>query len=422
MEKRRSSGFFVKNKQKHVYLLRAISKNQKNTMNQPTSPSPRIEVVDALRGFAVMAIILVHNLEHFIFPVYPETPPTWLGIMDKGVFDVIFTLFAGKAYAIFALLFGFTFYIQCHHQKKAGRDFGYRFLWRLVLLIGFATLNAAFFPAGDVLLLFVVVGLILFLTRNWSDKAIVITAIVFLLQPVEWYHYLATVINPTHQLPDLHIGEMYAEVAEYTQKGNFREFITGNITLGQKASLLWAVGAGRFFQTAGLFLLGFYIGRKQFFITTENNLRLWVKVLIVSAIAFAPLYTLKELIMQQDAIVRQTAGTAFDMWQKLAFTFVLVSSFVLLYQSKKFGQWVYNLRFYGKMSLTNYISQSVTGALIYFPFGLYLAPYCGYTVSLIIGFFTFFLQVVFCRWWLNRHKQGPLEYIWHKWTWIGDKK
>ena len=31
--------------------------------------NPRIEVVDALRGFAVMAIILVHNLEHFIFPV-----------------------------------------------------------------------------------------------------------------------------------------------------------------------------------------------------------------------------------------------------------------------------------------------------------------------------------------------------------------
>ena len=29
------------------------------------SKTPRIEVVDALRGFAVMAILLVHNLEHF---------------------------------------------------------------------------------------------------------------------------------------------------------------------------------------------------------------------------------------------------------------------------------------------------------------------------------------------------------------------
>ena len=51
------------------------------------SKTPRIEVVDALRGFAVMAILLVHNLEHFIFPVYPDaaSQPGWLNILDEGV-------------------------------------------------------------------------------------------------------------------------------------------------------------------------------------------------------------------------------------------------------------------------------------------------------------------------------------------------
>ena len=83
--------------------------------------SPRIEVVDALRGFAVMAIILVHNLEHFIFPVYPDSSPGWLNALDQGVFNGIFSLFAGKAYAIFALLFGFTFYIQCENQRRKGK-------------------------------------------------------------------------------------------------------------------------------------------------------------------------------------------------------------------------------------------------------------------------------------------------------------
>ena len=47
-----------------------------------STKTPRIEVVDALRGFAVMAILLVHNLEHFIFPVYPESSPEWLTILD----------------------------------------------------------------------------------------------------------------------------------------------------------------------------------------------------------------------------------------------------------------------------------------------------------------------------------------------------
>ena len=388
-------------------------------MKQRIKKNPRIEVVDALRGFAVMAIILVHNLEHFIFPVYPTDSPGWLNILDQGVFNGVFSLFAGKAYAIFALLFGFTFYIQSNNQKRQGKDFGCRFLWRLVLLAGFATLNAAFFPAGDVLLLFVAVGLVLFFARNWSDKAVLIAAVIFLLQPVEWYHYIASLINPAYQLPDLKVDEMYAEVAEYTKAGNFGAFILGNITLGQKASLLWAVNAGRFSQTAGLFLLGFYIGRKQWFVASESNLRLWVRILIASAIAFAPLYTLKELVVKSGAIVQQTAGTAFDMWQKLAFTLVLVSSFVLLYQSKKFSSRVGYLRFYGKMSLTNYITQSILGAFIYFPVGLYLAPYCGYAISLLIGIGTFLLQVWFCKWWLGRHRQGPLEHVWHKWTWLG---
>lgn len=386
---------------------------------QQLNKMPRIEVVDALRGFAVMAILLVHNLEHFIFPVYPMDSPTWLTILDNGVFNIIFSLFAGKSYAIFALLFGFTFYIQCNNQEKKGKDFGYRFLWRLLLLVGFATLNAAFFPAGDVLLLFAVVGIILFIVRKWSNTAVLVTAILFLIQPIEWYHYVMSLFDPAYTLPDLGVGAMYGEVAEYTKAGNFWDFIAGNVTLGQKASLLWAVGAGRVLQTAGLFLIGFYIGRKQLFVATESHLRFWVKALIIAAICFAPLYQLKEVMMLNDnALIRNTVGTAFDMWQKFAFTFVLVASFVLLYQKEGFKKRVVNLRFYGKMSLTNYISQSILGAFIYFPFGLYLAPCCGYTLSLLIGIVVLLLQVWFCKWWLSQHKQGPLEAIWHKWTWI----
>ena len=87
-------------------------------MELHTDAKSRIEAVDALRGFAVMAILLVHNLEHFIFPVYPADSAGWLGTLDQGVSDVVFSLFAGKAYAIFALLFGFTFHIQADRRKR----------------------------------------------------------------------------------------------------------------------------------------------------------------------------------------------------------------------------------------------------------------------------------------------------------------
>ena len=386
-------------------------------MENRIQKTPRIELVDALRGFAVMAILLVHNVEHFIFSVYPTDSPEWLNVLDKGTFDAVFALFGGKAYAIFALLFGFTFYIQCENQRRKGKDFGYRFLWRLVLLVGFATLNAAFFPGGDVLLLFAIMGLVLFVTRNWSDKAVLAAAIFFTLQPVEWYHYIMSLVDSSFQLPDYGVGPMYDAVAEATKSGNFWDFVWCNVTLGQKTSLMWAVGAGRILQTAGLFLIGFYIGRKQLFVVDRLKLGFWIKTLIISAVCFAPLHSWRNLIMEGSPMIQQTVGTVFDMWQKLAFTFVLVSSFVLLYQNKSFQQRVSNLRFYGRMSLTNYVSQSIIGAIIYFPFALYLAPYCGYFVSLLIGFVVFFAQVMFCKWWFKGHKQGPLEGLWHWWTW-----
>lgn len=90
-------------------------------MKHPANNSSRIESVDALRGFAVMAIVLVHNLEHFIYPVYPTDAPAWLGTLDRIVLDGTFSLFAGKAYAIFALLFGLTFSCRMTGRKEKGR-------------------------------------------------------------------------------------------------------------------------------------------------------------------------------------------------------------------------------------------------------------------------------------------------------------
>lgn len=93
-------------------------------MTQFLNQNTRIAVVDALRGFAVMAILLVHNLEHFIFPVYPTDSPSWLSTLNQGVFT-----------SIFALLFGFTFYIQASNQRAKGKDFGYRLFQQLRFLL-----------------------------------------------------------------------------------------------------------------------------------------------------------------------------------------------------------------------------------------------------------------------------------------------
>ena len=234
------------------------SEKNKITVIVLKTEKSRIDAVDALRGFAVMAILLVHSLEHFIFPVYPASSPAWLAALDEGVF---------------ALLFGFTFHLQYASRQSRGEDFGGRFLWRLLLLVGFATLNAAFFPAGDVLLLFSLVGVVLFAVRRLNDRTVLALALLFLVQPVEWYHCFRALADPGFAPPDLGVGAMYGEVAAYTKAGDFWQFVAGNVTLGQKARLLWAVNAGRYSQTAGLFLLGLLLGRRGLFSDSADNAR-----------------------------------------------------------------------------------------------------------------------------------------------------
>lgn len=97
-----------------------------------------------------MAIVLLHNLEHYNLFLVPENVPAWLQTIDKYAWDILFFLFAGKAYATFSLLFGFSFYIQFHNAEKRGIDFRGRFAWRMCLLFLFAQLHALFYN-GDIL-------------------------------------------------------------------------------------------------------------------------------------------------------------------------------------------------------------------------------------------------------------------------------
>lgn len=383
-------------------------------------------MVDALRGFAVIAIGLIHSVEHFLYFTYadPSAQPQWLNILDKGTFSIVFSLIAGKAYAIFSLLFGFSFAIQLANQQNKGKDFGLRFLWRLVLLAAFATLNSMFFPGGDVLLLYAIVGMVLILIRKWSNKAVLILAAILLLQPMQWFYYISYLINSSFALPEQINGKLYGAVQETVKAGKILPFIWENITTGQVASLFWAIEGGRFLQTGGLFMLGLLIARKKLFIATPQNVKFWTKTLIICAILFAPFYQLKVELFDTmpNEVIKQSVGVMFDMWQKLLFTFVLISSFVILYQIQSVQQKTQWLQTYGKMSLTNYITQSFIGAWIFFPIGLNLAPHTGYFTSLLIGIVIIALQLILSNWWLKSHKQGPLEGLWRQLTWLGKKQ
>ena len=381
--------------------------------------SPRIEVVDALRGFAIMSIMLLHNIEHFDYYYFPEALPEWMKILDKIIWETLFFLFGGKSYAIFALLFGFSFYIQNDNQEKKGNDFRLRFLWRLLLLLGFGILNTVFYE-GDILVLYAILGVVLVLVCKWNDKAVFITALILMLQPLEWMKYFYMLLHPEFvPMPNLS-DHYFGMMGDYLKSNSFMDYAIGNLTIGRWASVFWSWENGRFFQAPALFMFGMLLGRKQLFIASVESNLFWKKALQYAIVLFIPLFAFKTFL--PEIIERKALATSLSViinsWSNLAFMIVLVSTFILLYQKDSVQNLFSKLIPFGKMSLTNYILQSIVGCFIYYRYGLGLVEYTGATYSLLIGIVLFVLQLHFCKWWLSKHRQGPLEYLWHKATWI----
>ena len=380
--------------------------------------SPRIEVVDALRGFAVMAIMLLHNIEHFNFYDFPTASSAFMEAMDKGIWETLFFLFSGKAYAIFSLLFGFSFFIQYNNQAKKGKDFRLRFLWRLFLLFIIGCFNGAFFP-GDILVLYSIIGVVLVLVCRRSDRAILIAAIILMLQPLELGKFFYAMINPDY-VPAAGVWRVHSQrMYPFLSQPDFWAMVKSNLWDGQLFSLLWAWGYGRFFQTASLFLLGMLMGRRQLFANLSEHRVFWMRTLVIGAVCFVPLYFITASLpdMISNKAMLTPMNTVVSSFRNFSFMCVLVACFVFLWQQVSTHEMLHGLVPYGKMSLTNYLTQSIIGSFIYFGYGLSLYNVLGTTASFGVGVLLFILQLGFCHGWLKKFKQGPFEGAWKKATW-----
>lgn len=402
-----------------------------NTTTDMTK-TPRVEVVDAIRGVAVAMILMLHSIEHFNLynQVAPELP--LLQFVDQMVWDALWFVVGGKAYAIFALLFGFSFYIMDSNAAKRGEDFRLRFCWRMLLLFCFGCLNASFF-CGEVLVLYSIVGFVMPLVCRLSTKTLLVVAAVLMMQPVEWFKLLyAAFVDSTSSILVFDYLTDWQAAMKSLSEGSFVDTLKTNLWEGQIFSLAWAWGAGRFFQTASLFILGFVAGRQHWFADNDANRRLWGRILAFALLAFFPLYGLSSLIPSfvNGFSAEALAGSSLRLFtsrpfmdslmliitslHKFCFMTVIVTSLLFAFYSTRLQRPMRYIMPYGRMSLTNYIGQSIIGSFIYYHWGLYL-NLCD-TMSVALGIVILVCQISFCRWWMKHHKRGPLEGLWHRLT------
>ncbi len=388
--------------------------------SHPFSPA-RLEVVDALRGFALVAIVLLHSIEHYNLFAEITWEPGWLKSVDGQVASVVWFFLAGKAYATFSLLFGFSFYIQMRNARRRGDDFRLRFAWRMVLLAGFAQLHALFYN-GDILLFYSVCGLILIPAASWSNRTVLIVAALLLLQPVDWIHMLAARISPDYIDMNSRFAVFAAQAEQVGMHGNFWQTLADNIGNGQLYSNFWQVEAGRICQTPALFLVGLWLGRTERFVCSERSIRFWKRVLAVAPVLFILFYGLNEFV--GPIVDHPTWHSHWGIAMGLPANFMMMATWLAAFTLCWFAAGDRGFRFqrlpiaFGRMSLTNYILQSVIGVILFYNFGLGLYRVTGATLSLGIGLCIAALLTLTSRLWLRTHRQGPLEALWKRLTWL----
>ncbi len=127
----------------------------------PIDNNQRIQVMDLLRGFALIGILFM-NIEWFNRPIndllsfdFQQTGGDWAASWLVKVF------IEGKFYKLFSLLFGMGFAVMLIRAQEVGRPFGAWFTRRMLALFLFGMCHLIFLWGGDILHDYAFAGLLL---------------------------------------------------------------------------------------------------------------------------------------------------------------------------------------------------------------------------------------------------------------------
>lgn len=399
-------------------------------MSHPTDLSPvaasrRHIFLDALRGFALLGVCLANYPEFSLYTFQPDSVAAAMPGADIDTYVKFFQylLIDGKFYTLFSLLFGIGFSIIISHAAERGAD-GFRIFYRRMLilaLIGCTHLMMVW--SGDILLLYAVLGMLLPLFRNLSNRQILTIAAILLFLPViidavceifdvflASYPYSKWWETATgHGITEENFGTWLRDASGYNDVFSF-------LLLGAWERLYEFVDGNRYFKVLGLFLIGFVIGRRKIYADLNAHSSLLRRFALWGLLIGLPL-----------SVIYAVSGVNGHPWGNAVHTLLYTLSVYPLgfayaallglfcIRHRHIALW----RIFaapGRMALTNYISQSLIGMWLFYGIGLGLGASVGLGATELIALGVFSFQILFSMVWLRFFRFGPLEWIWRMLT------
>ena len=387
----------------------------------------RIHVIDSLRGFALIGIVVAHCANQYIAGAPAPGYNILFGPLDVAVSELGTYLTFGKFFTIFSFLFGLSFAIQMDRAADRNRPFVGRMLWRLVLLFAIGFVHSLFY-SGDILRIYAFLGLFLILMRRLPNRAILIVGMLLVFNAPLLVGRINALNAPPPTPAQIEAAKaegaafmkMATEQYRIKSSGTLGEVVVMNAKEGLIGTLFFQLFTGRLFITLGLFLLGLYAGRRQLFADTPANRRFFRKFLWGSGLlalgSTALLLAMGGFTMGPPPPGWQgfVGGVAFDVHQATLSAFYVAAVTLLFWQTRT--RFLHSLVAVGRMGLTIYLMQSLFGVLFFLGYGLGLVGKLGMAASVGAGLLFFALQIPFAAWWLSRYQFGPVEWLWRSLT------
>lgn len=367
----------------------------------------RIISLDIIRGFAILGIFLV-NMLSFHSPILYLDPLTWWDSpLDQGIYKVINVLAEGSFYPLFAMLFGYGLVILRERTLARRLNFKVVAIRRLTVLLVIGIIHAFLIWHGDILITYAIIGFLFLLLLRASSKVMLITGALLAVIPNLFFSLLMTVavsIVPEQELEVYSItdGEQAAHV--YAE-GSFAEITT------QRFKDWFAVNNPLNFIILVIMVLPpFLIGggaAKLKLMERVKKLRKPLKAGFLIFLVFGMFLKLIPYIFTYNLATQYVAYSFGGPMLAIAYALGIA----LLSESR----WRKPLTIFapvGKMSLSNYLFQSIIATLIFYSYGLgffgKVSVLWGTALTLVV----YGLQIILSRLWMKHHLYGPAEWIW----------
>jgi uncharacterized protein len=380
----------------------------------PIAGSNRIALLDIYRGFALLGIFLV-NIRYMSASVNYYQHFEWMiqGKWNAFTAWILEQFFDGKFYPIFSFLFGVGFGMQLNKMEEKGLFSTSFFIRRYFILLLFGLFHLIFIWGGDVLMLYALAGFIVLIIRKLPVKYVLLLALFLLMFPFYGHliNYITGILNPDghgsfNNLKDYTYTDVVAinrgnSLVEH-MKFRLLEYTVYYRNIEYFPSLLFII------------LCGYSAGRYKFYKKIPETLKKLGPVFIGAFILVILLkilyYRFKEYF--PDTFVGQITCTKFGLISNITQAFLYLYAIAWLYEKRIFIKILEPLAFAGRMSLSNYIAQSILGYILFNGMVFSLYGKLGFAWLAVIAVLGYLILLITSKLWLTKFRYGPLEYIW----------